>query len=176
MSIPRFFAYSLLGVLLSNSLAFSVVQTIQSKMNSNGDTATVYVDYLTGNFDLIATILPVSGSWSTPVTLESSSPQKFPRLAINSSGNIIVVWVMYDTLNYVDALYTCYYDSGTTTWSSVSQITGSNVSITSDFTVSLSDNDWVCITWSAYDSNLNDTVAQAVSGTLGSLGSVTTIS
>lgn len=121
------------------------------------------------------TVLPNGGSWSSVTEFEiPGNDCENPKLAMNSSGNAVLIWSVTDA--GVRKIYGTTYSSSTGTWSTATQITQNTETVLDDYDVKLLDNQKMAITWNSLWYQQNITNAQALVGTLGEWGKAQQIS
>lgn len=169
-----FFSNLLLCLFVQSTLSASA-WNVNTARNGNGDTVSVFQTFNGVEFDISAVAISNTGVKSPTVLLgNSATMDNNPLVAINDSGNIVVVWAAVDYMLGVNALYLNYYDGVSWQGSSI-QLSANDENVTSNYHVKLADNDWVVITWSSFWATAGDNVVRAVYGTLGSLGSPDTL-
>lgn len=103
-----------ISIASNNSSARVVVDS-----SGNATAAWVDLDGTTGP-RIVASHLPLAGSWSSPPTQISSTTASKPSLGVQSNGDVTAIWLEGSTVN------TSVYSGGT--WSSAVAISGSGAS------------------------------------------------
>ncbi|PJD97670.1 MAG: hypothetical protein CK425_03315 [Parachlamydia sp.] len=101
-------------------------------------------------FVIQASILK-NGVWGTTTTIsESLNTSMDPRVAINSNGNVAVIWQGNDPITGLTLLYGTTYNQSLATWASPAAITTTSENVLQDsYLVSISSADEVLVTYSA---------------------------
>lgn len=157
--------------------AHAYVTGLQTKMDVSGNVVAVWQDDLNiGGYELRASVLPLGGSWSTPVTISpgGGTNASIPRIAINSSGNAIVIWTDYNPNVGYTSLYAVTL-TGLTTWSSPAQVSEDTEHVYQDYFVKLSDNDDVVVTWDSFSFVTFEASIRAQASTFGTWNTPVTI-
>ncbi|CUI17518.1 hypothetical protein PNK_1913 [Candidatus Protochlamydia naegleriophila] len=160
------------------NLTYAYVTNVQTVMDSNGNTLAIWQDELnTGYFYLFASVLPAGGTWSTPVNISSAGGLNatLPKMAINSSGNAIVIWTAYNSSVGYNSLYGASL-TGLTTWSSAVQVSEDEENVFENSVVRLSDGDDMVITWVSYSYLTFESVIRSAAATFGTWPTPETIS
>ena len=63
--------------------------------------------------DRVWNFLTTDGRWSTASVIENTDRAKFPQIAVDDSGNAIVVWQLYKSPYHI---YSKHYDVGSDSW------------------------------------------------------------
>ncbi len=81
-----------------------------------GNATAVWQGFDGSSYVIQSSSLPVSGSWSSPTTLSSSSEDaQGPEVAVDASGNAVTIWSRYDGSNSIVQGTTLPFSSSWTT-------------------------------------------------------------
>lgn len=160
-----------------HNFTHAYVANVQLAMDSNGNVLAVWQDELnTGYFNLFASVLPAGGTWSTPVniSLAGGINANIPKLAINKSGNAVVIWTAYNNTMGYNSLYGVTL-TGLTTWSSAVQISDNDENMYDNYSIKLADNDEMGVVWSSYSYLTFQSIIRGVTGNFGTWPAPVTI-
>jgi hypothetical protein len=149
---------------------------LQTEMNENGEVACVWENYDGTFFDLQTRTISNTGVLSSVTELEASlfSIDSKPTLSINNSGKIAIAWTVSNHTLGATVLYMNYFD-GTTWQSSAIQVSENTESVADNYSIYLSDTDWLVVTWSSYSHTLLTNIVRVAFGPLGNLGAPQTL-
>ncbi|EFB41557.1 hypothetical protein pah_c029o067 [Parachlamydia acanthamoebae str. Hall's coccus] len=160
--------------LTSNFAYAASPRDIRLATNTGGSSIAYWTTSSTNDI-IQAAVLPAGGSWSTPVDFAVTGLDfQDPRVAINSSGNAVMVWYTFDS--GLKKLYASAYDATLATWSTPTQISTNSETILDDFYVKLSDTDTAVIVWNSFWITTGLVTAEALVNTLGTWTGTATIS
>ena len=171
-NLKRLYKYFLCLFMIASHLLYSNIENVFTEMNTNGDVVSVWQnDFYAGNFEIEASILPVTGSWSTLSTISSGSGgvnALYPKVAINNSSNIVAIWSAYNTAIFSYSLYGATWDA-INGWSAPAQVSTNNEHVFSNYQVKLSDTNDVVIVWNGISLLTYISVVRSVVGSFGSI-------
>lgn len=177
------YKFSMFAFIIMTQLAYANIEELTTEMNSAGTVVSAWKDdFYTGSYEIVAATLPPGGPWGTPTTISSGTTgmnASNPKIAINTSGNIVVVWYAYNTVSSYYSLYGATWDS-VNGWSSASQISG-NEHVYNNYQVRLSNANEVVVVWNAFSfitflstvKSVNGSFATISSGTWPTINTVT---
>jgi hypothetical protein len=141
-----------------------------SQNPTNGDTVTAWDTYTLLGYDIMVST-QIGGTWNpaVPIANPLSNPTQ-PVTAINSSGQMAVIWQGFDTLSFNQALYGSFFNGFIWVTSQLSDPIDEYV--IGNYQVKVADNGTVVATWSSYIYSSNSNEARgnysSVYGTWGS--------
>lgn len=137
--------FSLLALTVMSSLcAFTALDPI------TGDNITVWDDSTPSGIDVIA-YADVGGVTTTSTLALSATYPKRPVAAINSSGQIAVIWSGTDPITYIPSIYAAVYDPLLNTWNASTLVSNPVTEfVTDDYQVKIANDGTVLITWTSY--------------------------
>jgi len=108
-----------------------------------GNVHLVWCDSAPGNWEILYSTKELGGNWSEPVNISNTADEsKFPRIAIDPSGNLHVVW---EEWNYEDGWVSIFYSMKQQGGNWTTPIKISNSSLLPDIEIDGSGN--VHVTW-----------------------------
>ncbi|CDZ81640.1 hypothetical protein BN1013_02176 [Candidatus Rubidus massiliensis] len=172
--------FAILTLITFQSFAFASTSTnLTMASDSAGNTVAVW-EFVSDTYDssIEAAFLPAgSSTWSSSVTVAGPviNP-KFPKVSINDSGNIVLIWTEIDSFWGLNVLYGSTATFGGS-WSTPTQIstTDENVS-TSNYNAKITATDDIVLTWTSFDNINFDINARSATSSFGSWGTPVTIS
>lgn len=82
-------------VTISSAIGNNVNAYPQIAVDPAGDAVAIWAEINAGTSTVRGSMLPFGGSWTTPVDISAPTtvPSQVPKLAINSSGYVVAVWI-----------------------------------------------------------------------------------
>lgn len=115
----------------------------------NGNEIIVWDTFTPLGFDILASV-QIGGSYSSAVTIgDPVNDPRVPKASINSSDQIVAVWIGYDAISGVQSLFAASYQSGV--WSLSTIISDPLLEqVQSEYWIKVADNGTVVVTWKSY--------------------------
>ena len=147
---------SWLGETMLTPSSSSSSRDVKIAADGKGNAMAVWGDYVTGSYMIWANRYVAGVGWGTASNIQSTTAAHqsyLPQVAMDATGNAMVVWQQYDSIPGVNSIYSNRYTAGVG-WGSDTLIETNNAGQASNASIGIDGGGNALVVWQQDDANM----------------------